>query len=119
MVDLTKITTHSKKTYIFLPPSVAHQIGFALNANKITDWELHSAHSAKQKGLLPEGMKIPKVLLHENEPEGKIVLRKREWVLISYLDTNELKEKFEELLSDEDIINAYLAACGQENLDAY
>ena len=119
MVDLSNIKTHDKITYTFMPPSVAHLIGFVLNQNNISGWTLCSAHSAKRKGLIPSDIVIPKVPLHENEPNGKIVLRNREWVLISHLDSEGLKSKFEDILNDDDISKLYLDACGQDNLDQY
>lgn len=119
MVDLTNIKTHDEITYTFMPPSVSHLICFALNHYKIPNWELHSAHSAKRKGLIPADMEIPKVPLHQNEPNGRIVLRNREWVLISHLDSDELKSKFEDILNDADLIKMCLDACGQDNLEQY
>lgn len=119
MVDLKNITVHKEKTYTFMPPSVAHLIGFALNAQKIEDWELHSARSSKRNGLIPEDVEIPKVPLHIDEPDGYYVLRNREWVLISYLDSEELKEKFEDILEDDDLLKSYLDSCGQNDLEKY
>ena len=119
MVNLKNITVHKEKTYTFMPPSVAHLIGFALNAQEMVNWELHSAYSAKRKGWIPEDIEIPKVPLHVNQPDGHYVLRNREWVLISYLDSEELKAKFEEILEDDDLSKAYLKACGQDDLEKY
>ncbi len=119
MVNLKNITIHSEQTYTFMPPSVAHMIGYALNNNGISNWELHMAHSAKKKGIIPANIEIPKVPLHQNEPNGKYVLRNKEWVLVSNLDSKELTALFEDIISDDDISKQYLKSCGQENLDQY
>lgn len=119
MVDLSNIKTHNTKTLTFMPPSVAHLIGFVLNHNNISGWTLCSAHAAKRKGLIPENVTIPKVPLHQDEPNGKYVLRNKEWVLISNLDSDELKSKFEDILNDTDVSKMYLKTCGQDNLDQY
>ena len=119
MIDLTTITVHEEITYTFMPPSVAHLIGFPLNAQKISGWELHTAHSAQKKGIIPADLEIPRVPLHQDRPNGLYVRNKREWVLISHLDPEELRLRFEDILQDDDISAAYLEACGQDDLDQY
>jgi hypothetical protein len=99
-----------------MPMSVANHIGFALKRNGIEDFSIHFARYAQEKGILPEHIIIPEVPLHEDDPNGLKVRNGREQVLISHLDSEQLKAQFEKILSDPDLTNEYMNACGQENI---